>query len=304
MSGTFDESIYRRPASPAELFGAAWMQDSGTARGAEEAIGRFRQWGLMFNPKAEAGYSPFEDEGLRPFLLENPDAMGLFRDSGSRAESEFIRGRVQRMRDREEFLGVNGAFWTRMAAGMATPEARVQHVLELRPEVCSLDVATMNFGPHAMVNVPRHIEAMARMIRDAGVKPELEVFDLGHVALAAHMIGEGLFEAPPLLQLCLGIPGGAPATTEAMLTMRNALPPGCNWSAFGISRHQFPMVAQAVVLGGQVRVGLEDNLYLSRGVLAPGNAPLVERAARIIQELGAEVATPAQARDILGIPAR
>jgi uncharacterized protein (DUF849 family) len=117
------------------------------------------------------------------------------------------------------------------------------------------------------------------------------------------MIGEGLFEAPPLLQLCLGIPGGAPATTEAMLTMRNTLPPGCNWSAFGISRQQFPMVAQAVVLGGQVRVGLEDNLYLSRGVLAPGNAPLVERAARIIQELGAEVATPAQARDILGLPA-
>ena len=162
----------------------------------------------------------------------------------------------------------------------------------------------MNFGAHAMVNVPRHIEAMARMIRDAGVKPELEVFDLGHVALAARMIVEGLFEAPPLLQLCLGIPGGAPATTEAMLTMRNALPPGCVWSAFGISRHQFPMVAQAVVLGGQVRVGLEDNLYLSRGVPAPGNAALVERAARIIVELGANVATPNDARAVLGLPAR
>ena len=188
-------------------------------------------------------------------------------------------------------------------SSMATPEARVRHVLELRPEVCTLDVATMNFGPHAMVNVPRHIEAMARMIREAGVKPELEVFDLGHVALAARMIGEGLFEAPPLLQLCLGIPGGAPATTEAMLAMRNALPPGCNWSAFGISRFQFPMVAQAIVLGGQVRVGLEDNLYLSRGVPARGNAALVERAARIVRELGAEVASPNEARAILGLPA-
>jgi uncharacterized protein (DUF849 family) len=118
------------------------------------------------------------------------------------------------------------------------------------------------------------------------------------------MAEQGLFEAPPLLQLCLGIPGGAPATTEAMLAMRNALPAGCIWSAFGISRHQFPMVAQALILGGQVRVGLEDNLYLSRGVLAPGNAPLVERAARIIEELGAEMATPAQARAILGLDKR
>jgi uncharacterized protein (DUF849 family) len=145
---------------------------------------------------------------------------------------------------------------------------------------------------------------MARMIREAGVKPELEVFDLGHVALATRMAEQGLFEAPPLLQLCLGIPGGAPATTEAMLAMRNALPAGCIWSAFGISRHQFPMVAQALILGGQVRVGLEDNLYLSRGVLAPGNTPLVERAARIIEELGAEIATPAQVRAILGLDRR
>jgi len=187
---------------------------------------------------------------------------------------------------------------------MATPEERVQHVLELRPEICSLDVATMNFGPHAMINIPRHIEIMARLVREAGTKPELEVFDLGHVALAARMVEQGLFAAPPLLQLCLGIPGGAPATTEAMLTMRNALPQGCVWSAFGISRHQFPMVAQAVVLGGQVRVGLEDNLYLSRGVLAPGNAALVERAARLIEALGASVADPAQARSMLGLAAR
>ncbi|MBV8094257.1 MAG: 3-keto-5-aminohexanoate cleavage protein [Acetobacteraceae bacterium] len=184
---------------------------------------------------------------------------------------------------------------------MATPQERVAHVLELRPEICSLDIATMNFGAHAMVNIPRHIEIMAKMISDAGVKPELEVFDLGHVVLASRMVERGLFGAPPFLQLCLGIPGGAPATTEAMLVMRNALPPGANWSAFGISRHQFPMVAQSFVLGGQVRVGLEDNLYISRGVLASGNAQLVERAVAIIENVGASVATPDQARSILGL---
>lgn len=227
------------------------------------------------------------------------EVVARVRDAGSDVIVNLTTGPGARFvpDDRDPMRGGPGS-------SMATPEARVQHVLELRPEVCTLDVATMNFGPHAMVNVPRHIEAMARMIRDAGVKPELEVFDLGHVALAARMVEQGLFEAPPLLQLCLGIPGGAPATTEAMLTMRNALPPGCVWSAFGISRHQFPMVAQAIVLGGQVRVGLEDNLYLSRGVPAPGNAPLVERAARIVGELGADVATPAEARAILGLPAR
>jgi uncharacterized protein (DUF849 family) len=115
------------------------------------------------------------------------------------------------------------------------------------------------------------------------------------------MVEQGLFEAPPFLQLCLGIPGGAPATTEAMLAMRNFLPAGAVWSAFGISRHQFPMVAQAAVLGGNVRVGLEDNLYLSRGELAPGNAPLVERAVRITEALGMEVASPAHARELLGL---
>jgi uncharacterized protein (DUF849 family) len=188
-----------------------------------------------------------------------------------------------------------------LGSSLSSPESRVEHVLALRPEICSLDVATMNFGSHAMINIPRHIEIMARLIRDAGVKPELEVFDLGHVALAASLAEQGLFEAPPFLQLCLGIPGGAPATTEAMLAMRNGFPRGAVWSAFGISRHQFPMVAQAAVLGGHVRVGLEDNLYLSRGVLAESNAQLVERAARIVEDLGMEVASPAQARTLLGL---
>jgi uncharacterized protein (DUF849 family) len=185
--------------------------------------------------------------------------------------------------------------------GLVSPEERVQHVLELRPDICSLDVATMNFGKHAFVNVPEHIERIARAAQSVGVKPELEVFDLGHAALAQHLYKQGLFSDPVWFQLCLGIPWGAPATTEAMIAMKQMVPQGGNWSAFGVSAQQFPMVAQAVILGGHVRVGLEDNLYLARGQLSPGNAPLVERAARIIRDLGAEIATPAQARSTLGI---
>ncbi len=182
-----------------------------------------------------------------------------------------------------------------------SPEDRVAHVVQNKPDICSLDVATMNFGPRAMVNVPAHLDSMAKMIRDAGVKPELEVFDTGHVALAAHMVAQGAFAGTPFLQLCLGIPWGAPATAEGMVMMKSLLPAGANWSAFGISRAQFPMVAQSVILGGHVRVGLEDNLYLSRGVLAPGNAVLVERAVTIVESLGAKVASPAEAREILGL---
>ena len=183
--------------------------------------------------------------------------------------------------------------------GMGTPEERVAHVLELRPDICSLDIATMNFGPTPFVNTPAHLAAMAQMIRAAGVKPELEIFDLGHAMLAADMVKRGLFEAPPWFQLCLGIAWGAPATTEAMLALKQLVPLGGIWSAFGISRAQFPMVAQAVILGGHVRVGLEDNLYLARGVLAEGNAPLVARARRIVEELGEHAASPAEARAIL-----
>ena len=185
---------------------------------------------------------------------------------------------------------------------MATPESRVEHILELRPDICSLDVATMNFGRHAFLNVPDHLDRMAALVREAGVKPEIEVFDLGHARLAAKMVEDGAFVPPVLFQLCLGIPWGAPASTEDMLSLLRLVPSGAVWSAFGISRHQLPMAAQAVILGGHVRVGLEDNLYLSKGVLSPGNAPLVTRAVAIIESLGERVATPAEAREILRLP--
>jgi uncharacterized protein (DUF849 family) len=182
-----------------------------------------------------------------------------------------------------------------------SPGVRTDHVLRLRPDICTLDVATMNFGDRAIVNTPPHLIAMAKLIQAAGVKPELEVFDVGHVGVAVRLLEGGHLPKPPFFQFCLGIPGGAPATTEAMLLMRSLLPPGALWSAFGISRFQMPMVAQSVILGGHCRVGLEDNLYLDYGVLSEGNVPLVKRAAEIIRALGAELATPSEAREMLSI---
>jgi len=187
------------------------------------------------------------------------------------------------------------------ASSLSVPEKRVEHILELKPDLCSLDVATMNFGEYVFMNIPAHLRKMAEMINSAGVKPEIEVFDLGHVRLACDLIDKGFLKTPVLFQLCLGIPWGAPSTTEAMLMMRNMLPKDSLWASFGISRAEFHMAAQAVILGGHVRVGLEDNLYLDRGKLAPGNTVLVERAIEIIRALGEEPATPAQAREILGL---
>ena len=141
-----------------------------------------------------------------------------------------------------------------------TPRERTAHVEELLPEICSLDVATMNFGERAFVNVPRHLAIMAETIRGVGVKPELEVFDAGHLRLARKMVDDGLVDRPPMFQLCLGIPWGAPATPDAVAYMRAMLPPDALWAGFGISRTQMPMVAEVVNQGGHVRVGLEDNL--------------------------------------------
>lgn len=184
---------------------------------------------------------------------------------------------------------------------LSLPHERTRHVEALRPEICSLDMGSMNMGDHAFLNTPIHLRAMAKTISDAGVLPELEVFEAGHVRLARRMIDEGLIRSPALFQICLGILWSQPASTEAMLYMRNLLPPDCVWFAFGISMHQFPMVAQAILLGGNVRVGLEDNLYLARGKLAPSNAALVERAVSIIDSLGHSPATPAEARALLNI---
>lgn len=182
---------------------------------------------------------------------------------------------------------------------MSSSAKRVEHILKLKPEICSLDVATMNFPQYAFVNLPKQLEEMAMMIQDAGVKPELEVFDLGHAWLARTMVERGVIKGRPLFQLCMGVPWAAPCKPETMIAMRNELPSNALWAGFGISANEFPMVAQAAILGGHVRVGLEDNLYIAKGQLASGNAQLVERAVHIIESLGSQVATPDEARVIL-----
>ena len=186
---------------------------------------------------------------------------------------------------------------------LATPAQRMQHVSELLPEICTLDCGTMNFGSSIAVNRVSDLELMARIAQQLGVKPELEVFDLGQIQIASHLIAAGLVDGTPLFQLCLGINWGAPATTEAMLAMRDALPSGSNWAAFAISRAEFPMVAQAALLGGNCRVGLEDNLYLGKGELA-SNGQLVQRACRILDSIGVAVMSPAEARSYLGLQKR
>jgi uncharacterized protein (DUF849 family) len=191
------------------------------------------------------------------------------------------------------------------AAGsnLRPPQERVRHIVELKPEICSLDMGTLNFGKGALVNVPAHVEAIAREIRAAGVKPELELFDTGHMALALNFIERGLVDADSLFQIVLGVPWGAPATTETMTAFKSLMPHGAQWAAFGIGRFEFPMVAQAALLGGHVRVGIEDNLYIEKGVLARDNAQLVEKARAILELMGYGVATPAEARDMLGLKA-
>jgi uncharacterized protein (DUF849 family) len=178
------------------------------------------------------------------------------------------------------------------------PAPRMAHILQLRPEIGSLDSGSLNFDELLYGTTPAYLRTMARAYREHNVRPELEVFELGHIELAKQLMAEGLIERPALFQLCLGIKYGAPATAEAMLAMRDALPSGSTWSAFGLGRMQMPMVAQAVLLGGNVRVGLEDNLYLDKGVVAT-NAQLVTRARAIIELLGVRVLSSDETRERL-----
>lgn len=184
---------------------------------------------------------------------------------------------------------------------LMVPERRVEHILALCPELCSLDFNTMYSGNSVVINTPRNLAIMAEIIRDAGVRPELEVFDSGDIQLATQFIHEGRLDAPALFQIVLGVRYGAIATTETLAYMKSLLPAGSHWAAFGIGRWEFPMLAQAFLLGGHVRVGLEDNIYLEKGVLAKGNAELVRKAARIVKDLGGSIATPAETREILGL---
>ena len=186
---------------------------------------------------------------------------------------------------------------------MAGAEERLAHVAELRPEICTLDCGSMNFaagGDYVMTNTPAMLRAMAERIRALGVRPELEVFDTGHLVMVKDLIRDGLIDDPPLIQLCMGIRYGAPDDPATLLALVSRLPPGAVFSAFSIGRMQLPYVAMAALAGGNVRVGLEDNLYLSRGVLAT-NRELVERAVTILEAMNVRVLGPAQVREKLGL---
>ena len=184
---------------------------------------------------------------------------------------------------------------------LMVPEQRVEHVVELHPDICTLDLNTMNSGGEVVINTPRNVTRMANLIRAVGVKPEIELFDSGDIHLAHDLIQDGVLEGPGLYSFVLGVKYGFSATSETMLYARNLLPAGAIWTGFGVGRHEFAMVAQSYLYGGHVRVGFEDNLYISKGVLASSNAVLVKRAREIVESIGGEIATPAEARTLLGL---
>ena len=183
------------------------------------------------------------------------------------------------------------------ATDMIGAEARVAHVAECLPEICTLDCGTMNFAEadYVMTNTPGMLRDMAKRMTDLGVRPEIEAFDTGHLWLAKQLVSEGLIDDPVMIQLCMGIPWGAPDDLNTFMAMVNNIPSNWTFSAFSIGRHQMPYVAAATLAGGNIRVGLEDNLWLEKGVLAT-NAQLVEKAASIITNLGPTLMTPDEVR--------
>ena len=179
-------------------------------------------------------------------------------------------------------------------------EQRLEPV-KLLPEICSFDIGSMNFQHRPFINSPEWGRLAAKRMREYGIKPEIEVFDMGHIRQAKHWLKEGLIDDPPYFQLCMGAGWGIEATPENLLVMKNALPPGVVWSVLGVGRMQLPMITMAMLSGGHVRVGFEDNIYLRRGELLKSNAQIVEVAANIIQQLQGEVANTNEAREILGL---
>jgi uncharacterized protein (DUF849 family) len=225
------------------------------------------------------------------------EVMERIRDSGSDLVINFTTGEGGRYVPCEDEPRVAGPGTT-----LVHPLLRVAHVVELKPELCSLDLNTMNSGGQVVINTPANVRKMAAAIVAAGVKPELEVFDSGDIHLANDLIAEGLIPGRPFFQIVTGVKYGCAPTMETLAYMKSILPPGALWSAFGIGRMEFPLVAGAFLHGGQVRVGMEDNIYIRQGRLARDNAELVEQAVTLLEIFGAEPATPAEARAMLDLP--
>jgi uncharacterized protein (DUF849 family) len=181
------------------------------------------------------------------------------------------------------------------------PLKRVEHITALKPDICSLDLNTMNSGADVVINTPANVRKMAQVMRAAGVKPELEIFDSGDIHLARDLIADGTLDGPGLWTFVLGVKYGFSPAPETLMYARNLLPTGATWSAFGIGRAEFPIVAQSWLYGGHLRVGMEDNIFLEKGVLAKSNAELVAKAVDIIKQLGGEIASATESRTIFGL---
>jgi len=188
---------------------------------------------------------------------------------------------------------------------MGSAESRMEPIADCLPEICTLDCGTMNFGEgdYVMTNTPGMLRAMGSMMTELGIKPEIEVFEAGHLWFARQLVKEGIIESPALVQLCMGIPWGAPNDLNTYMAMVNNIPSDWHWSSFSISRDQMPYVAASVLAGGNVRVGLEDNIWLEKKVLAT-NESLVKKATTIIEAMGSTLMNPQQVRDLLGLTKR
>lgn len=185
-----------------------------------------------------------------------------------------------------------------------TPEKRIEHVLKLRPEICTLDLVTAQVFGGIVISTEQVLTRMATLVREAGVKPEIELFDSGDAVLAKHLIERGVLDGPGMYSFVMGLNFTMPADTETMAYIRNLLPAGAQFQGFGIGRNQLPMAMQSALLGGHVRVGMEDNAFISKGVFAKSNAEQVTKVRRMIEDLGPAIASPSQARSILGLAAR
>lgn len=240
--------------------------------------------------------------------VRDPETGGISHDV------QLFRETVERIREADSEVIINltsggGGDWTpseddptRGGEGtdIQTPDERLEPVKELLPDMCTIDCGSTNFGDMLYVGPTNWLREQAKKIQAWGVKPELECFDTGHVRFANQLYQEGLLDGDPLFQFCLGIPWGAAADAETLAYMKSRVPAGSKWAGFGIGRMQMPMAAQAVMQGGNVRVGLEDNLYLKKGQLAT-NEQLVDKAGGIIQSLGSDIMTPREARAELNL---
>ena len=187
---------------------------------------------------------------------------------------------------------------------LVRPEKRVEHIAQLAPDICTLDLNTMNSGRQVVINTPGNVRRMAKVISEAGVKPEIELFDSGDVALMLDLFKDGTLKGPALTSFVMGVRYGFQPSPETVLYARNLLPADAQFTAIGIGRAAFQTVALSYLAGGHVRVGLEDAVYLDRGVLAPSNAAMVEKARRIVEDLGGQIASAREARDLIGLPTR